>query len=48
MVLRPRSNSSFGIPLTKPSKSGFDLVFSSKRPVVTEAEASRALVVEVE
>src|ERR1017187_6734056 len=27
---------------TKHSKSGFDLVFSSKRPVVTEAEAGRA------
>jgi PAP2 superfamily len=34
--------------LTDRSKSGFDLVFSSKRPVVTEAEAGRALVVEVE
>ena len=33
---------------TKPSKSGFDLVFSSKRPVVTEAEAGRTLVVEAE
>jgi hypothetical protein len=29
-------------------KSGFDLVFSSKRPVVTEGKAGRALVVEVE
>ena len=33
---------------TKRSKSEFDLVFSSKRPVVTEAEAGRALVVDVE
>jgi hypothetical protein len=29
-------------------KSEYDLVFSSKRPVVTEAKATRALVVEVE
>ena len=32
---------------TKRSKSGFDLVFSSKRPVVTEAKAGRSLVVDV-
>jgi hypothetical protein len=54
VALRPRSNSiALVSPFisqgrTKRSKSGFDLVFSSKRSVVTEAKAGRALVVEVE
>ncbi len=53
VALRPRSNSSAIVsPLsyrrTERSKSGIDLVFSSESPVVTEAEAGRALVVEVE
>src|ERR1019366_5351735 len=53
VALRPGSNSiAIVSPLshrpTKHSKSGFDLVFSRKKPVITEAKAGRPLAAEVE